>query len=119
MAEVDALKAQLSDSAWRAETERTRFTEETRRLQALTADSDARLAKVNAEFAELRASFESLGDSVVMVPVETLRLARIQFDHLAQSFAKSRDIISLTICEIGGCAIDQAIASKKPGTQAQ
>jgi hypothetical protein len=116
--EVDALKAQLAESAWGAETERTRFTEEARRLQALAEDADARLARANAELAELRVSFAALGDSVVVAPVETLRLARTQFDHLAEAFARSGDVTSQTICEIGGCAIDQAIGSETPSKRA-
>jgi hypothetical protein len=114
MAEVDALKTQLAESAWRAETERTRYSEEARRLRALAEDAEARLARVNAEFAELRATFDARGENVVMVPVETLRLARVQFDHLALSFAKGGDVISQTICEIGGCAIDSALAGEAP-----
>jgi hypothetical protein len=42
------------------------------------------------------------------------RLARVQFDHLALSFAKGGDVISQTICEIGGCAIDSALAGEAP-----
>jgi len=118
MAEVEALKTQLAESAWRAETERTRFSEEARRLRALAEDAEARLARVNAEFAELRASYDARGENVVMVPVETLRLARLQFDHLASSFAQCGDVISQTICEIGGCAIDSALAGEAPPKRA-
>jgi hypothetical protein len=53
-----------------------------------------------------------------VAPIETLRLARGQFNHLALSSAKDGDIVSQTICEIGGCAIDRARAAGKPAKQA-
>ncbi len=117
MAEMKVLKVQLADSAWRAESERSQLADEVRRLQALADDAEARLARADAELAELRGSLAPLADTVVMAPIETLRLARDQFDHLALSFAKDGDIVSQTICEIGGCAIDQALAAGKPAKQ--
>jgi len=119
MAEVEALRTQLADSAWRAETERSQFAAEARRLRALADAAEARLADVQAEFAELRATFDALGNTVVVVPVEILRLAHAQFDHLADSFARNGDIISQTICDIGTCTIEQALSRGKPAVQEQ
>jgi hypothetical protein len=45
-----------------------------------------------------------------VVPVQSLQLARDQFDFLAKGFARSGDVISLTICEIGAQAIEKALA---------
>ncbi|MGV7212947.1 hypothetical protein [Bradyrhizobium sp. UFLA05-112] len=54
------------------------------------------------------------GLTVVAVPIVMLRLARSQFDILSDGFAKNGDVISRAISEIGGCAIDQALAGKQP-----
>ena len=43
-----------------------------------------------------------------------LRLARTQFDFLSAGFARKGDVISQTMSEIGGFAIDQALTVKKP-----
>jgi len=116
--EVEALTAQLADSVWRAEAERSQFAVEALRLQDLADEAEAHRAEVEAELAELRAAFDALGDSMVMVPVETLRLAHAQFDHLADSFARNGDIISQTICDIGTCTIEQALSRGRPAMQA-
>lgn len=100
--EAEALRVQLANGATQAE-------EEARQLSAKADDAEARLAKVTAELDEVRKSLQS--DTAVTVPIQALRLARTQFDYLADAFAKSGDVISLTICEIGGCAIDQVLAA--------
>jgi chromosome segregation ATPase len=112
--EAASLRAQLADADRQAEIDRASFTEEARRLSARAEDAESRLAKVNAELDELRTPFAELSDSVVAVPTEQLRLARAQFDFLADGFAKNGDVISQTICEIGRCAIEQALAGNKP-----
>jgi len=114
ISEAAALKAQLTDAARQAEIDRASFTEEAHRLSARAEDAESRLAKVNAELDELRTPFAELSDTVVAVPTEQLRLARAQFDFLADGFAKNGDVISQTICEIGRCAIEQALAGTKP-----
>jgi len=93
------------------------LTEETLRLNVLIEDAsvliedaEARLARANAEIDGLRSALTARSAATVAVPVHTLRLARAQFNHLAHGFARSGDLISQTICEIGGSAIDQAIA---------
>ena len=115
--EVDGLKAELLTHARLAEAEHLRLAEETEhlseetlRLNVLVEDAEARLAKANAEIEGLRSALTARSAAVVAVPVHTLRLARAQFNHLAHGFARSGDLISQTICEIGGSAIDQAIA---------
>jgi len=70
----------------------------------------AGLAGANAVFAGLGRGLAARDAAMVAVPIHTLRLARAQFNHLAHGFARSGDLISQTICEIGGSAIDQAIA---------
>ena len=93
------------------EAERSRFESEIRRLQAEVADSDARIAALTAEVENLRSQTQTIDETIAVVPVEQLRLARAQFDYLAQGFAKSGDMISLTICQIGACAIDKALGA--------
>jgi hypothetical protein len=83
----------------------------------MAEDAQARLAKVNAELDELRTPFAELSDTVVAVPTEQLRLARAQFDFLADGFAKNGDVISQTICEIGRCAIEHALAGDEPARE--
>ena len=112
--EAASLKAQLTDATRQADIDRASFTEEAHRLSAIAEDAESRLAKVNAELDELRTPFAELSDTVVAVPTEQLRLARAQFDFLADGFAKNGDVISQTICEIGRCAIEQALAGNKP-----
>jgi hypothetical protein len=121
VAEIDDLKAQLSDSEAKAERERAYFAEESRRLAALADDANAQVAgtsaelfRANAEIAELRTPQpETIDDSIAIVPVDSLQLARTQFGYLAEGFAKSGDVVSLTICEIGARAIDKALAADK------
>lgn len=109
-AEIASLKAQLAEVTQRAEIDRASFAEKTLRLSAMVEDAEDRFAKAGAELDELRTPFAELSQTVVAVPIEQLRLARTQFDFLADGFAKNGDVISQTICEIGRCAIEQALA---------
>jgi chromosome segregation ATPase len=115
--EIASLKSQVAEVAPQAEIDRASFAEETHRLSTMAEDAQARLAKVNAELDELRTPFAELSDTVVAVPTEQLRLARAQFDFLADGFAKNGDVISQTICEIGRCAIEQATAGSEPAKE--
>jgi hypothetical protein len=47
--------------------------------------------------------------------LQSLQLARAQFDHLAEGFARQGDVVSQTICEIGARALDKALADNEPG----
>ncbi len=116
--EIASLKAQLAEAARQAEIDRAFFAEEEHRLSTKAEDAEARLAKVNAELDELRTPFAELSDTVVAVPTEQLRLARAQFDFLADGFARNGDVISQTICEIGRCAIEHALTGSEPAKQA-
>jgi hypothetical protein len=121
VAEVNALKAQLAESEAKAETERGYFAEESSRLAGLAdearakiAESNDRLLRVNAEIEELRnPPTAAIDESIAIVPIESLQLARTQFGYLARDFAKNGDVVSLTICEIGARAIDKALAGDK------
>ena len=115
--EIASLKAQLAEAARQAEIDRASFAEEEHRLSTKAEDAEARLAKVNAELDELRTPFAELSDTVVAVPTEQLRLARAQFDFLADGFARNGDVISQTICEIGRCAIEHALAGSEPARE--
>jgi hypothetical protein len=112
--EIVSLKNQLDESGERAKTDRMAFAEETLRLQAMAAEAEARLASANASLEELRNPATTIDHSVAVVPVQSLQLARDQFDYLAKGFARSGDVISLTICEIGAQAIEKALTDNAP-----
>ena len=137
-AEIMSLTAQLTETTRQAESERSFFAEETHSLQARVQDADAELAKAGAELAkagaeltkasadlakasaeldELREPVTGIDDTIAIVPVDSLQLARTQFDFLAAGFAKTGDVISQTICQIGACAIDKALADNVPASK--
>ena len=108
--EIASLKTELDEHSERAKADRMAFAEETLRLQAVAAEAEARLAGANASLEELRKADTTIDHSVAVVPIQSLQLARDQFDFLAKGFARSGDVISLTICEIGAQAIEKALA---------
>jgi hypothetical protein len=112
--EIAALKAQLAESDRQAETERTFFAEEARRLRALAEAAETRLREIKAELDELRGPATAIDQSIAIVPVQSLQFARAQFAFLANGFAEHGDVISQTICEIGACTIDRALTSGLP-----
>jgi hypothetical protein len=114
IAEVASLKSQIAGSAQQAESERTGFAEATCRLEAELEDARARFAQASAELDELRKPATVIDHSIAIVPVESLQLARTQFDFLAAGFARNGDVISQTICQIGACAIDKALSGNEP-----
>lgn len=114
IAEVAPLKARLAESAQQTERERTDFAEATHRLEAELEDAKAQLEHASAELEELRKPAPAIDHSIAIVPVESLQLARTQFDFLAAGFARAGDVISQTICQIGACAIDKALSGNEP-----
>jgi chromosome segregation ATPase len=114
--EVTSLTAKLDDARRQAEVDRKWFAEETLRAQAAAELAQEQHAAVHAELEELRKPPppEKLDDSIAVVPVQSLQLARTQFDYLARGFAGSGDVVSQTICEIGARALDKALASNAP-----
>jgi hypothetical protein len=116
-AEIELLKAQLADRISQAETDRNWFAEETLRAQAQAELAQEQLAAANAELEEMRKPLppDTLDDSIAVVPLQSLQLARAQFDHLAGGFARQGDVVSQTICEIGARALDKALADNEPG----
>jgi hypothetical protein len=115
-AEITLLTTQLDDARRQAEIDRNWFAEETLRAQAAAELAQEQHAAVHAELEELRKPPppETLDDSIAVVPVQSLQLARTQFDYLARGFAGSGDVVSQTICEIGARAIDKALAGGVP-----
>ena len=111
-AEITLLTTQLDDARRQAEIDRNWFAEETLRAQAAAELAQEQHAAVHAELEELRKPPppETLDDSIAVVPVQSLQLARTQFDYLARGFAGNGDVVSQTICEIGARAIDKALA---------
>jgi serine phosphatase RsbU (regulator of sigma subunit) len=114
IAEVASLKTRIAESAQQAERERTGFAEATGRLEAELEVARAQLAQASAELDELREAATAIDHSIAIVPVESLQLARTQFDFLAAGFARNGDVISQTICQIGACAIDKALSGNEP-----
>jgi len=97
--EIAALKADIEQRDRLAEVDRRVFAEETERLKALVEGPSADAAVID--------------ESVAVVSVQALQLARTQFGYLAKTFEKNGDVISLTMCEIGAQALDKALAGTK------
>jgi hypothetical protein len=78
-------------------------------MLALMKGAEAHVAKVTAELDALRKSVDAFNETASGC---RSRLARAQFDCLSEGFVRNGDVISRAISEIGGCAIDQALAKK-------
>lgn len=119
MKQIESLRAELAGVIAGAAAERRQFEEERARFEAergrllgLMQDAEAHVAEVTAELETLKTSVDTFNETAVTVPIEVLRLARAQFDSLSEAFARNGDVISQAMSEIGGCAIDQALAGK-------
>jgi hypothetical protein len=114
-AEIAALTEQLEQTRQRADADRAWFAEETLRAQVAAELAQETLAASNAELEEWRKPPppETLDDSIAVVPVKSLQVARSQFNYLAEGYAAKGDVVSQTICEIGARALDQALAGAK------
>jgi hypothetical protein len=117
--EITLLTTQLDDARRQAEIDRNWFAEETLRAQAAAELAEEQHAATYAELEEMRKPPppETLDDSIAVVPVQSLQLARTQFDYLARGFAGSGDVVSQTICEIGARALDKALAGSTPSRE--
>jgi small-conductance mechanosensitive channel len=109
-AEIAALKAEIAESKAQAEKDRATFSEEVLRLQTVAQEMQLQLTGANATIEELSNPDKTIDESVAVVPVQALQTARDQFTYLAKGFARSGDLVSQTICEVGACAIDKALA---------
>jgi chromosome segregation ATPase len=105
--EIASLKAQIEQRDRLAEIDRRVFTEEAARLRAQIQNTENGLANMSA------ATEQAIDESVAVVSVQALQLARTQFGYLAKAFEQSGDVISLTLCEIGAQALDKALAGAK------
>ena len=120
--EIESLKAQLEERQGQlderqrqSETDRNWFAEETLRAQTNAEQTEERAAALKAEIDEMRKP-QPIDESIAVVPLKSLQLARTQFDYLAKTFATSGDVVSMTICEIGSRALEAALAGSEPGT---
>ena len=111
--QIEALRAQLAEVTAAAAAERAAFDAERGKLLMIMQDAESHIGKLTNELDTLRTSVEGFNETVVSVPIEVLRLARTQFDYLSSGFARRGDVISQAMSEIGGFAIDQALAPKK------
>lgn len=114
--QIEALRTQLAEVTAAAAVERAAFDAERSKLLGLMQHAETHIGKLTTELDSLRASVDSFNETVVSVPIEVLRLARTQFDFLSEGFARKGDVISQTMSEIGGFAIDQALTVKKTDT---
>lgn len=117
--QIDALRMQLAGvteqlmtERGQFEAERARFETERGRLLGLMQDAEAHVGRATGELETLKKSVDEFNATAVAVPIEVLRLARAQFDFLSDGFARNGDLVSQAMSEIGGCAIDQALANK-------
>jgi chromosome segregation ATPase len=108
--EIAALKAQIEQRDRLAEIDRRVFTEEAERLRTQIQDAANGLTTMSAATEQ---AFGAIDESVAVVPVQGLRLARTQFGYLAKAFEQNGDVISLTMCEIGAQALDKALTGAK------
>ena len=108
--EIASLKAQIEQRDRLAEIDRRVFTEEAARLRTQIQDAANGLTTMSAATEQ---AIGAIDESVAVVPVQGLRLARTQFGYLAKAFEQSGDVISLTMCEIGAQALDKALAGAK------
>ncbi|MGY8708315.1 hypothetical protein RAD16_21475 [Bradyrhizobium sp. 18BD] len=111
--QIAALRIQLAEVTAAAAAGRAAFDAEREKLLGLMQHAESHIGKLTTELDTLRTSVDSFNDTVVSVPIEVLRLARTQFDVLSAGFARKGDVISQAMSEIGGFAIDQALAVKK------
>lgn len=118
--QLEVLRGRLAEISAQAtaeraafEAERNRFEAERGKLLGLMQRAENHIAGVTAELAALKASVDAFNETAVSVPIEALRLARSQFEHLADGFARNGDVISQAMSEIGGFALEQALAAKK------
>ncbi|MHC2537043.1 hypothetical protein [Bradyrhizobium diazoefficiens] len=118
VSQIEALRAQLTEVTAAAAAERAAFDAERGKLLGLMQDAESHIGKLSTELETLRASVDSFNETAVSVPIEVLRLARTQFDYLSSGFARSGDVISQAMSEIGGFAIDQALTTKKTADKA-
>ena len=116
--QIAALRAQLAEGTAAAAAERAAFDTERSKLLDLMQNAESHIGKLTTELDTLRASVDSFNETVIAVPIEVLRLARTQFDHLSRGFERKGDVISQAMSEIGGFAIDQALTAKKPADKA-
>jgi predicted RNase H-like nuclease (RuvC/YqgF family) len=68
-----------------------------------------RAEEAEARLAALQESPPSVASGSIAVPLSTLRLAKAQFEALAQAFEKSGNIVSQVRCEASASSLDRAI----------
>ena len=104
--EIASLKTQIEQRDRLAEIDRRVFTEEAERLRTQIQHTENSLANMSATTEQ---AIGAIDETVAVVSVQGLRLARTQFGYLAKAFEQSGDVISLTMCEIGAQALDKAL----------
>ena len=80
----------LQGSTAAAAAERAAFDTERGKLLGLMQHAESHIGKLTTELDTLRASVDSFNETVISVPIEVLRLARTQFDHLSGVLREGR-----------------------------
>ncbi|MBB1090189.1 hypothetical protein HUU61_02695 [Rhodopseudomonas palustris] len=90
------------------------FAAERADLTGRIARAESRLAEADAELRRLRARLAAIGPTHAIVPMQTLRLLQTQLVALAGEFQRGGDLVSVAMCEVSICVIDQTLAAE-PG----
>jgi hypothetical protein len=100
--EILALKSGLAEQKSRSE----RTVAELERRQS---EFMQRAEEAEARLAAHQAMPPAIAFGSIAVPLSTLRVAKTQFEALAQAFEKSGNIVSQVMCEASASSLDRAI----------
>jgi mRNA-degrading endonuclease toxin of MazEF toxin-antitoxin module len=96
-ASLNQKQSEFSDALIAAASERDQQT-------SRAEQAEARLAAIEASLSRNAAR----GETHIVVPITTLRLAEAQFKSLARAFEQSGNIVSQVMCEASASALDRA-----------
>ena len=78
-------------------------------LERRLAEFMQRAEEAEARLTALQATSPAIAFGSIAVPLATLRVAKGQFEALAQAFEKSGNIVSQVMCEASASSLDRAI----------
>lgn len=102
--EIVALQSQLSEQKLKLDEVVVEAEKKQDELLRRAEEAEARLVEVQNNPA---AAFS--GETHILVPIATLRLAQAQFESLARAFEKSGNIVSQVMCEASASNLDRTI----------
>jgi hypothetical protein len=104
--EVSALKSQLCDQQVHVALAMADIETRQSKLIERAEDAESRLVAVESQKA---------APGSIIVPLETLRLAKAQFESLARAFAQSGNIVSRVMCEASASRLDRVMLDSGAG----